>query len=144
MNGATADPSVRTSNVPSINNTRIMGKSQNFFRSRMNAHSSSKNLLISDSFHPLHVAPLACHGHRNRLKLPLEPAGGKFFRLAQMPVRRPGQPPGRVDRRFAKNAEDDGDRYDNDNEHSRENNPRIDQAKHCRKPHPSFLDGRQP
>src|SRR6185295_12159721 len=43
MNGATAVPSVRTSNAPNNNNTRIIGNSQNFFRSRMNAQRSARN-----------------------------------------------------------------------------------------------------
>src|SRR5262245_21202603 len=46
MNGATAEPWVRTTRPPNSTSTTTMGRSQNFFRSRMNIHSSTANSLM--------------------------------------------------------------------------------------------------
>jgi len=43
MNGATAEPWVRTISVPKSSITTRIGKSQNFFRSLMKAHNSRIN-----------------------------------------------------------------------------------------------------
>src|SRR5262245_4411213 len=42
MNGASADPWVNTISMPRRISTNMMGPSQNFFRTRMNCHSSPK------------------------------------------------------------------------------------------------------
>src|SRR5882724_7977009 len=49
MNGATADPCVSTIRPPNRSRTTMIGRSQNFFRSRMNAQNSRTNSLISKS-----------------------------------------------------------------------------------------------
>src|SRR5215510_4395455 len=43
MNGATAEPCVRKMRPPNSTMITTIGSSQNFLRSRMNAHSSSMN-----------------------------------------------------------------------------------------------------
>lgn len=42
MKGATAEPDVKTTRLPSRARQRIIGKSQNFFRSLMNDHNSKR------------------------------------------------------------------------------------------------------
>src|SRR4029450_9703477 len=49
MNGATAEPEVKTTRPPSRTRQITMGRSQNFFRSRMKDQSSSKNSPINTS-----------------------------------------------------------------------------------------------
>src|SRR5688572_24801837 len=51
MNGATTDPCVNTIRLPSSSMATMIGRSQNFFRSRMNAQSSRANspMIISSS-----------------------------------------------------------------------------------------------
>jgi hypothetical protein len=60
MNGATADPEVRTINPPSRTSQMIIGKSQNFFRSFINDHKSIKNS-------PIMPPPVAYHPERENL-----------------------------------------------------------------------------
>jgi hypothetical protein len=43
MNGATAEPEVKTIRLPNKTKHRTIGKSQNFFRSFMNPHNSFMN-----------------------------------------------------------------------------------------------------
>lgn len=43
MNGATAEPSVRTKSVPNKSNTKMIGNNQNFLRSRRKAQSSKRS-----------------------------------------------------------------------------------------------------
>src|SRR5688572_25721214 len=45
MKGASADPCAKTSSEPTRKSTTRIGSNQNFFRSRMNAHSSLTKLL---------------------------------------------------------------------------------------------------
>jgi hypothetical protein len=49
MKGATAEPEVSTISPPSRTSQIIIGKSQNFFRSFINAHRSIKNSPIGTS-----------------------------------------------------------------------------------------------
>jgi hypothetical protein len=46
MNGATAEPEVKTIRLPNKTKHRTIGKSQNFFRSFMNPHNSLMNSYI--------------------------------------------------------------------------------------------------
>src|SRR5947199_10676931 len=46
MNGATADPCANTIKAPNSSSTATIGSSQNFFRSCMNAHISTKNSVM--------------------------------------------------------------------------------------------------
>src|SRR6266478_5492169 len=50
MKGATAEPEVKITRLPSRTRQMIMGKSQNFFRSFMKDQSSNKNAPINTSF----------------------------------------------------------------------------------------------
>ena len=51
MKGATAEPDVKTTRPPSRTKQKIIGKSQNFFRSFMNDHSSKRNSPIDSYLH---------------------------------------------------------------------------------------------
>jgi hypothetical protein len=60
MNGAITDPEVRTINPPSRTSHMIIGKSQNFFRSFINAHISIKSS-------PIMPPPSTYHSERENL-----------------------------------------------------------------------------
>src|SRR5512145_1054929 len=112
MNGATAEPWVRT--MRALKSTRIstIGRSQNFFRSLMNAHSSRTNS-------PISLLPLELSQHvRRRSGNPPDPVG-----LA-LPV----EPP--VHRIAAEQAHDQPDRGDDAVEHHTEQDARVDPRQH--------------
>jgi hypothetical protein len=48
MNGATAEPDVKTTSPPTTTKQKMIGKSQNFFRSFMKDQSSKVNSSIGD------------------------------------------------------------------------------------------------
>src|SRR4029453_14630015 len=50
MNGAIADPAVRTIRTPKVSKIRISGNNQNFFLTRRKPHRSLMNSIISFSF----------------------------------------------------------------------------------------------
>src|SRR5262249_36332922 len=60
MNGATAEPEVKTTKLPSRTRQMIMGNSQNFFRSFIKDQSSNRNSPMNTSFISERLAVSGC------------------------------------------------------------------------------------
>src|SRR5215469_4369499 len=86
MNGAIAEPSARTSRLPSPHIMTITGMSQNFLRVRRNRHRSTAKSIIDPS-------ELICH----RRLTPVHRGSGKpvarHLRIETKPKRIPADPP---------------------------------------------------
>src|SRR5688500_10408733 len=64
MKGASAEPCAKTSSEPTRKSTTRIGSNQNFFRSRMNAHSSLTKLLDWLMESPMSKLPVQITGRR--------------------------------------------------------------------------------
>src|SRR5712691_3102043 len=127
MKGATAEPWVKTINAPNRSRMMTIGRSQNFLRSFINAHSSKRNS-------PIAVSPfqseLSCHvcARTRALHDPIALGAGLIRATYRV---------------FAEEAPDQPHRRDEPVEHHAEENSRIDPTERLTARRPDPMDGPQ-
>src|SRR6185503_8325254 len=129
MKGATAEPCVNTSRVPTSTSTRTIGRSQNFLRSFMKAQSSRTNSAM-DLSPPIRRSELPVHVG----------AGARRLRDAIALGRRIMSPAHRI---LAAETPDEPHRRDEAVEDDAKEDSRIDPSQRLAHRHPDPVDGGQ-